>query len=659
MIFRDITNELTINKMKMTKILLLFVLCCFPILLYAQDERRPFIEEGKVWLVRVDGQHNSDLIRSYCLDGDTVIDGHPCMRLMMHDILPQGNSAYRGALREENGRVWRYAPEETAPVLLYDFTAEAGDEVVMREGELIEDDTYWGRIVYTIDHVDYVTVGDRQYKRQFVNDENGQFADVWVEGVGGLGVYFHGWTNYNYVLSCLVDGNVVFSKDDFTRTGKEAAPYHRMLAVGKKWNQSYTDRINPGNNYLFDYEIKGDTVIGGVRHFKVFSHNLDNKGEDKQLGLLLEIGRKIHCIITDKKGPILLPNTLLYDFDLEKDGRMGFYYYPSYICVLDCDNIEYNGHSLRRLGMSYESNASTAAWNPINHPLAWWVEGFGSSSDFLRPYQWEPGHYYRLESCTLNGDTLFTYADFDIPEMAAPDMQEAPYHPMLAEGKSWLYHYTLGHSDPETGEMSRTEYDVTYTLRGDTVIDGREYRKMYEEYEGKCLYHSAWREDGRKIYVAYPDSRDSLCYDYGLPYLGQAPYTYQNGLYYPAYLAAKDVIHVGGQYHTRSWFINDRYDEVSCWVDGVGCENGLIYPNHESTYYLPYWHFVSCTMPDGTVITAKDLQGKAVEYDGGIVELDATTLHLDNNRIYDLSGRVIEHPIPRHIYIKNGRKYVK
>ena len=119
------------------------------------------------------------------------------------------------------------------------------------------------------------------------------------------------------------------------------------------------------------------------------------------------------------------------------------------------------------------------------------------------------------------------------------------------------------------------------------------------------------------------------------------------------------MIHVGGQYHTRSWFINDRYDEVSCWVDGVGCENGLIYPNHESTYYLPYWHFVSCTMPDGTVITAKDLQGKAVEYDSGIVELDATTLHLDNNRIYDLSGRVIEHPIPRHIYIKNGRKYVK
>ena len=188
--------------MKDFKWLAILILCFSHVFLRAQDEQRPFIEEGKVWLVRVDGQYYSDLIRSYCLDGDTVIDGHPCKKLLMHDILPQGNSTYRGALREENGRVWRYVPEETAPVLLYDFTAEAGEEVVMREGELIEDGTYWGRIVYTIDHVDYVTVGGRQYKRQFVKDERGQFADVWVEGVGGLGVYFHGWPNYNHVLSC-------------------------------------------------------------------------------------------------------------------------------------------------------------------------------------------------------------------------------------------------------------------------------------------------------------------------------------------------------------------------------------------------------------------------------------------------------------------------
>ena len=129
--------------------------------------------------------------------------------------------------------------------------------------------------------------------------------------------------------------------------------------------------------------------------------------------------------------------------------------------------------------------------------------------------------------------------------------------------------------------------------------------------------------------------------------------------YYAAYLAAKDVIQAGGQYHTRCWFINDNFNEMSCWVDGVGCENGLIYPNHETNYYLPYWHFVSCAMPDGTVITAKDLQGKAVEYDGGIMEFEVPSRHLNDNHLYDLGGRVIEHPIPGHIYIKNGKKYIK
>ncbi len=640
----------------MIKKLLILVLCCCPILLYAQEEQRPFIQNVKAWIV-VDKPSKPNYLRSYYLYGDTVIDSRSCVKIMewILDRLSV-RSSYYGSIYEEDGKVWLFPPRATTPDLLYDFKAEPGEKVVFDEGVWVEDWGYVGRKVYVIDRVDYLTVNGQRYRRQYVKNENGEQADIWIEGVGGPNLFCKGWPDENYVLSCLVDGNEVFSKDDFTRTEKEAAPYNRMLAVGKKWNLSYTDRVNPDNSYFFDYEIKSDTIIGGVRHFRLFSHNLDIKGDDKELGLLFEGNKRVYSIWTGLSNP----DKLLYDFGIHAGEKVN-YHIINNVRSIECDEIRHDGNTLRRFWMGYEPYLSSSAWNPIHHALDWWVEGIGSSTDFIRPYLWTPARDFRLESCTLNGDTLFTYADFDIPEMAVPDMPEAPYHSMLAEGKSWLYHYTCGHSDPETGEISRTEYDVTYTLRGDTVIGGREYRKMYEEHEGKCGYHSAWREDGRKIYAAYPNGRDSLCYDFGLPYLGQAPYTYQNGLYRAAYLATKDVIQAGGQYHTRCWFINDRFDEMSlgCWVDGFGSNNGLIYPHHETNYYLPYWHFVSCTMPDGTVITAKDLQGKAVEYDGGILELDATSLHLDNNRIYDLSGRVIEHPIPRHIYIKNGRKYVK
>ena len=130
--------------MKDFKWLAILILCFSHVFLRAQDEQRPFIEEGKVWLVRVDGQYYSDLIRSYCLDGDTVIDGHPCKKLLMHDILPQGNSTYRGALREENGRVWRYVPEETAPVLLSIYRHNVSPYVAYydSESESIQDKTF-------------------------------------------------------------------------------------------------------------------------------------------------------------------------------------------------------------------------------------------------------------------------------------------------------------------------------------------------------------------------------------------------------------------------------------------------------------------------------------------------------------------------------------
>ena len=60
--------------------------------------------------------------------------------------------------------------------------------------------------------------------------------------------------------------------------------------------------------------------------------------------------------------------------------------------------------------------------------------------------------------------------------------------PMLEEGKCWFYqyhHFEAKEYDP-TKEYPYDLYDervygVTYMLRGDTVIDGRQYKKMYRQ----------------------------------------------------------------------------------------------------------------------------------------------------------------------------------
>ena len=109
-----------------------------------------------------------------------------------------------------------------------------------------------------------------------------------------------------------------------------------------------------------------------------------------------------------------------------------------------------------------------------------------------------------LDDCTLDGEVLFTHDDFLIPKDEEQETKKAPYHPMFKEGKQWLYHYVYRQmGDDGLSVAAVTEYDVAYVVRGDTLIDGRHYHKLYREYEGNSEYDSAWREEGTSVYVVW------------------------------------------------------------------------------------------------------------------------------------------------------------
>ena len=85
----------------------------------------------------------------------------------------------------------------------------------------------------------------------------------------------------------------------------------------------------------------------------------------------------------------------------------------------------------------------------------------------------------------------------------------APKRPMLEQGKTWEYvyhHFT----DRETAGPDGKLYDETvwlvyYYLSGDTIIDGRQYMKMYREDEMNFnkKYFGAFREDEEgRVYMA-------------------------------------------------------------------------------------------------------------------------------------------------------------
>ena len=148
----------------------------------------------------------------------------------------------------------------------------------------------------------------------------------------------------------------------------------------------------------------------------------------------------------------------------------------------------------------------------------------------------------------------------------------APKRPMLVQGKTWthVYHHiteseTLRPDDPYKGHKLITMW---YTLKGDTVIDGRQYMKMYrnDEVRAKETYYAAYREDeeGRVYMAEYRGEKDFKIIDFTEPIMkeesnGDWPYGYPGS-------AIRETIKANGKLFTRY-----RYtDSDAVGVEGVG-----------------------------------------------------------------------------------------
>jgi len=168
--------------------------------------------------------------------------------------------------------------------------------------------------------------------------------------------------------------------------------------------------------------------------------------------------------------------------------------------------------------------------------------------------------------------------------------------PMLVQGKTWWY--ICHHVD--YAENSESAWEVSYRLQGDTVIEGRQYMKMYREDKFGRKYHGALREDedGRVWQYDYEgDKKDFMLCDYTcMHYPGS----------WPEVGDVVDVVKVFGKLlHRHSW-------NGMLGVEGVGMkEKGLVHylfepvldPNPNGSYEEEKFAFVQ---GDGFYFTAAD-----------------------------------------------------
>ena len=137
-----------------------------------EDDYRPFIEDGKVWAVKVfdDGMPTRQWIEYYYLDGDTIVNGQTAKRMLVASE-QDTSGKYVGAWYEQDKKVYYADKGKQQFELLYDFTLSTGDTTY--------EDEY---MMYVVNKMSGGIPGFKGTYYVFLH--NGDVMNRWLEGVG-------------------------------------------------------------------------------------------------------------------------------------------------------------------------------------------------------------------------------------------------------------------------------------------------------------------------------------------------------------------------------------------------------------------------------------------------------------------------------------------
>ena len=214
----------------------------------AQDDYRPFVEDGKVW--KVGGKDSGNPVKFvayYYFDGDTVIGGKTCKQMMCQRYVSPGYSndywaqlpslSKVGAWYEEDKKVYVCREGTQGMQMLYDFSLEANDTLILN------------------DYQPYYTVGPKQtgglkgFKgvyRDIMLCGQDIYITTWLEGVGGIdgplrNVYPETESDPQFLMSCTVGDEVIYLNDEY----EDGATPESMDAKKRRFDFNHTVKTQP------------------------------------------------------------------------------------------------------------------------------------------------------------------------------------------------------------------------------------------------------------------------------------------------------------------------------------------------------------------------------------------------------------------------------
>lgn len=231
------------------------------------------------------------------------------------------------------------------------------------------------------------------------------------------------------------------------------------------------------------------------------------------------------------------------------------------------------------------------------------------------------------------------------------------YGPNLVEGRSWVYDYHhFEVIDELTGQYDEKVMKLSYTLKGDTIINGTSYHKIYWQWDdGEPAYRMAYREEGSTVFCY--DNRtggDRVVMELETDRFMETalPFIYN-------FLHVTDTIAVNGRLFCRHKYKENEMDQYPfIAVEGIGfCDTGLI--DALANYVRPtcvcdYTMFRECYENGELIFRNSDFK---IESTNG---LDRTTVSPVRQRgtLFDLQGRRLKEAPEHGVVIEDGRKKV-
>ena len=420
------------------RIVLLFAFIGFSVSMRAQYENLPFVVKGKEWLVvRISGAYREVFdFTKYVIGEDSVSNGKVWNKVLYckanrienrESKLPLdtiwGEWSEYGWIREENGKV--FLNEDTNEI--YNFNLNVSDTIhPLNYFDLLE--AYPTSSAY-IDSISF----KYGLKHLFLSNSDvySPSGSEWIEGVGDISGpfeenaqwFFKLLGSYSYrLVECRVNNRLLYQINPFPQP-ENYASVHEFLPIiskGKRW-----ENRKPGP----DYEIGGDTIIGGVKYCKLITDwgdaSFDNAYFRELNGRLYRYWTPEDLTIFDfnhnEGDTILLQNTY------KKDDHFYDYQYVVVKRVYDVI-IESSTDKQPRRCMDLELIVPDSLKE--EYPVAYdkWVEGIGSMSHGITGTVFGIVGWLGMQKVFL-GDTIY---------YAGGPLTPADYLPTIEYGKTWI-----------------------------------------------------------------------------------------------------------------------------------------------------------------------------------------------------------------------------